>query len=250
MPPPWLPRPMFGRPGLSMLMPSKTAPRSTKNGSSTGPTNVLPPPLTGATAPLEIRRRSSGSSSARRCQARRRRRSRSASSSSVALLVVRLAVEVVRLDEVDVRIVRGRDGRRRVQERVRVAELLAELPPVRDVLATVAGVVDLDVVAGLRIELAEVRATGRLLERDPVGDHGQAAWSVLRREGVDVGVVRGRVGQDPGRLSMARAEDGRGNQRRSGQRGHDRHAEDMGSAHADSLRSGCPCLRARRRSRM
>jgi hypothetical protein len=53
LPPPWLPRPMFGRPGLSMLIPSKIVFRSRKNGSSAGPTNVLPPPRTEAMAPFE-----------------------------------------------------------------------------------------------------------------------------------------------------------------------------------------------------
>jgi hypothetical protein len=42
---------MFGRPGLSMLIPSKTAPRSTKNASSAGVTIALPPPLSGVTPP-------------------------------------------------------------------------------------------------------------------------------------------------------------------------------------------------------
>ena len=35
---------MFGRPGLSRLIPSKITPRSAKNASSAGATTVLPPP--------------------------------------------------------------------------------------------------------------------------------------------------------------------------------------------------------------
>ena len=45
---------MFGRPGLSMLMPSKIAPRSTKNASLAGVTIVLPPPFSGVTPPASI----------------------------------------------------------------------------------------------------------------------------------------------------------------------------------------------------
>ena len=69
-----------------------------------------------------------------------------------------------------------------------------ELPAVGDVLAPVTGVVDLDVVARLRVELAEVRAAGRILERDPVRDDREAARRVRRGERVDVGVV-GRSGR-------------------------------------------------------
>ena len=54
LPPPWLPSPIAGRPGLSMLMPSKIDPRSTKNASSAGPTNDLPPPGRPRIAPLEM----------------------------------------------------------------------------------------------------------------------------------------------------------------------------------------------------
>ena len=123
----------------------------------------------------------------------------------LAPAVVGLAVEVVRLDEVEVRIVDRVDRRRRVEERVRVAEPLAELPPVRDVLAAVAGVVDLDVVARLRIELAEVRAARRVLERDPVRDDRQVVRRVGRRERVEVRVVRRRVGEDRRGLAVTRA---------------------------------------------
>ena len=42
---------MFGRPGLSMLIPSKIVPRSTKKASSAGVTIVLPPPLRWVTPP-------------------------------------------------------------------------------------------------------------------------------------------------------------------------------------------------------
>ena len=124
-----------------------------------------------------------------------------------------------------------------------------ELPPVGDVLVAVTGVVDLDVVARLGIELAEVRAAGRLLERDPVGDDRQAAWRVLRREGVDVGVVRRRVEHDAGRLAVRGAEDHRDDHCRGGQRGQERRADDTGSAHAGLLGVGrVPILTARRRS--
>ncbi len=149
----------------------------------------------------------------------------------VMALPVRLPVEVVRLDEVDVRIVDRRDRGRRVEERLRVAEALPELPPVRDVLAPVAGVVDLDVVPRLWIELAEVRASGRLLERDPVGDDRQAAGSVLRREGVDVRVVGRGVREDLWCLTVTRADHAADRERPGDERGHRRRAKGFGSAH-------------------
>ena len=159
------------------------------------------------------------------------------------LAVVRLAVEVVGLDEVEVRIADRVDGRGRVQERLRVAEALVELPAVGHVRAPVAGVVDLHVVARLGIELAEVRPAGRLLQRDPVGDDREAAGGVRRGERVDVGVVGRGVGEDLRGLAMARAGGEPDRQRPGGERGRRGRAQDGGSAHERSSGWGRSCLR-------
>ena len=225
---------MSGRPGLSMLTPSKIVARSMKNGSSAGPTNVLPP--------LEMRAHGArghlrvvGDRLRPDVVGRDRHARRDLARAAQLAVAVGLAVEVVRLDEVDVRVVDGVDRRRRVQERARVAEALLELPAVGDVLAPVAGVVDLDVVARPRIELAEVRAARRVLERDPVRDDRQAARRVRRRERVEVGVVGRRIGEDRRRLPVAGADDARHGERPGRERGHRGRAQDGGSAHAHSL---------------
>ena len=163
------------------------------------------------------------------------------------LAVVRLAVEVVGLDEVEVRIVDRVDGRGRVQERLRVAEALVELPAVGDVRPPVARVVDLDVVAGLGIELAEVRPARRLLQRDPVRDDRQAAGGVGRGERVDVRVVGRRVGEDLRGLAMAGAGGEADRQRAGGERGRRGRAQDGGSAHGALLGWGTPMLTRRAR---
>jgi hypothetical protein len=149
-------------------------------------------------------------------------------------VVVAVLPEVVRLDEVDVLVV-DRPHRRHVgQERVRVAEPRRELPVVADVLDAVARVVDLDVVAGLRIELPEVRPAGGILEWDPVRDDRQPVRRIRRREGVEVGVVGGRVEHDLRSLSVARAEHAGDRHCRGGRRDGCRRDEGGDLAHLPS----------------
>ena len=218
LPPPWLPRPIIGRPGLSMLMPSKTVARSMKNGSSTGPTNVLPPLR-------EVADRAVGDARVVRERLRPGVVGRDREVARDRAIGDRLAgavedvVQVVGLDEVQVAVVERVDRRDRVQERVRVAERVLEAPAVGDVLDAVAGVVDLDVVVGLGIELAEVRPARGAHQRDPVRDHGQLPRRVRRHERVHVRVVGGGVEHDPGGLAMRGTEDAGGGQRPGGEDG-------------------------------
>ena len=107
--------------GLSMLMPSKLRRGRRRTGRRPGPTNVLPPPLTGATAPSHTRFGIVFGPTFVRGD--RHVVGDPAGPLELAVVPVGLLVQVVRLDEVDVRIVDRRHRRRRVQERVRVAEL-------------------------------------------------------------------------------------------------------------------------------
>ncbi len=74
---------------------------------------------------------------------------------------------------------------------------LGELELVGDVRRLTRGgyrrVVDLDLVQHVRAEGVAVRAAVGVLERDEVGDEGDSARLVGADEGVDVGVVGGRV---------------------------------------------------------
>jgi len=80
-----------------------------------------------------------------------------------------------------------------VEERVRVAKDGAEAELVRDVLDRVTVVVDLDLVENVVAELKEVRAAGRLLQRNVVRDDRHFRRVVRIDERVQVGVVRDRV---------------------------------------------------------
>jgi hypothetical protein len=109
-----------------------------------------------------------------------------------AVRPVGLTDDVVGLGLVELRIVDRSDARERLQVRVRV-DLRVEDEPVGHVLPAVAGVVDVDVVAGAIVEPEEIRPVRRHLAGYPVRHDGQGIRCVLRREGVDVGVVRRRV---------------------------------------------------------
>ena len=95
-------------------------------------------------------------------------------------------VQVGRMDRVD--------RRGRIQERVGVPEVVLEREQEPKVGPAVAGVVDVQPVPGTLIELVKVRPTGRILERDPVGDHRQFPERIRSCERVQVRVVGGRVG--------------------------------------------------------
>ena len=86
----------------------------------------------------------------------------------------------------------------------RVPRLRLELELVGHVLLAVAVVVHLQLVEHVVGELVEVRAAGRLLEWDVVGDDRHRVGPVGTHERVHVRVVRGRVLTDDGRLAMAR----------------------------------------------
>ena len=94
----------------------------------------------------------------------------------------------------------------RVQERVGVRGLRVEVEPVPDVGNAVTGVVEVQVVVRVVVELVEVRPAGRVLERHPVPDDRQCAGSVLRREGVGIRVISRRIDRGQGRLSMRGAK--------------------------------------------
>ena len=74
-------------------------------------------------------------------------------------------VQVGRVDRVD--------RRGRIQERVGVPDVVLEREQEPNVGPAVAGVVDVQPVPRTLVELVEVRPSGRILERDPVGDHRQ-----------------------------------------------------------------------------
>ena len=120
-------------------------------------------------------------------------------------LVVVLTRDVVELLDVELRVVDRGDARQRVEERVGIADLGPELEPVADVVVAVARVVDVQVVRRPVVEAVEVRAPGRILERDPVGDDRQRVGRVGRDEGIDVGVVRGGIDRRERSLAVGRA---------------------------------------------
>ena len=95
-------------------------------------------------------------------------------------------VQVVGLEDVQVRVGQRGDRTRVVQERVRVALVRLEHPAVDDVGPGVAVVVDVDVVVDAVGPGVEVRAAGRFLERDPVADEGHGARPVRTPERVQV----------------------------------------------------------------
>ena len=107
----------------------------------------------------------------------------------------------------------------RVQERVRVPGLRLEVEQVPDVGDTVTGVVDVQVVVGVVVELVEVRPAGRILDRHPVPNDRQGARGILRSEGVGVRVVSRRIDRGQGRLSMRGAKAQRHRDRQRGERG-------------------------------
>ena len=213
-----------------MLMASKVEPRSTKNGSSTWPAKTLPPPgsaldrLVGDRVVVGERL---GPDVVRR-------RGQALGQQLVAHLMaalVALAPDRVGLHEVELRVVDRADARQRVEERVRVADLGLELEPVADVVLAVAGVVDVEVVRRPIVEAVEVRAAGRILERDPVADQGHRPWSVGGHEGVDVGVVRRRVERRQWRFAVARSRAGSNREHACRKRRQQRHRQDRELAH-------------------
>ena len=121
-------------------------------------------------------------------------------------VLVPLAEEVVGLHDVELRIVEARHSGQRVQERVLVPDVRLELELVTDVVLPITRVVDVDVVVGAVVEPVEVRTARRILERDPVRHHRQLPGRVVRRERIDVGVVRGRVECRVRGFAVARAD--------------------------------------------
>ena len=83
-----------------------------------------------------------------------------------------------------------------------MVHLGAEAELVGDVRLAVAGVVDVDLVQDVVAELVEVRAAGRLLQRDVVGDQRDRARVIRADERVHVGTVGDRVLGDLRRLAM------------------------------------------------
>jgi len=77
-----------------------------------------------------------------------------------------------------------------VEERVRVPRGRLEAELVGEILATVAGVVDVDLVEDAVVEAVEVRPAGRSFEWNVVGDERRRARPVGTDERIQVGVVR------------------------------------------------------------
>ena len=117
-------------------------------------------------------------------------------------------LDVIRLVEVQIRVVERRDRPGVVEERARVAVVVAERPPVDRVRLGVGVVVDLDVVADVLAEREEVRPSRWGLERDPVADDRDRAGIVRADERIEVRVVGLRVGGDQRRLAVARCATG------------------------------------------
>ena len=86
------------------------------------------------------------------------------------------SLDVIRLVEVQVRVVQRRHRSGVVEERVRVPVVVAEGPPVDRVGLRVGVVVDLDVVADVLAEREEVGPSRGRLERDPVADDRDRCW--------------------------------------------------------------------------
>ena len=106
------------------------------------------------------------------------------------LLVAQLdQLDVVRLRDVEVRIVQAGDRARVVEERLVVLRVRLERVPEQQVALAVTVVVDVQVVLGVLGEREEVRSAGRFLERDPVGDDRRRVRMVRADERVHVGVV-------------------------------------------------------------
>jgi hypothetical protein len=137
----------------------------------------------------------------------------------------------VRLLDVQVRVVDRPDRRRGVEVGVLVAHPRAEHEAVADVVAAVARVVDVQVVGRAVVEPVEVRASGGILEGNPVGDQRERPWCVGCREGVDVGVVRGGVERRQRRFAVARADAQRDRQGTGHDGRGERGGEDVERAH-------------------
>ncbi len=110
----------------------------------------------------------------------------------------------VRLLDVQVRVVLERDRTRVVEERVRVRDGRLEPEAIRDVVASIPVVVDVDLVPGCRIEPVVVRPTCRILERDEVRDDRDGVRIVRAHERIQVRVVDRRVVRDQRRFPVAR----------------------------------------------
>ena len=141
--------------------------------------------------------------------AHRRAREVRAEHAALALVVIVLVVMThqdarhgIRLPKIPRRAVQRGDRPGVVQERGRVGDRRLESELVHDVGASVAVVVDLDLVQDVVAELEEVRAAGRLLEWDVVRDERHLRWVDGVDERVDVGVVGYRVFGDLGSFTM------------------------------------------------
>jgi hypothetical protein len=111
--------------------------------------------------------------------------------------------QFVGLADVEVRIVERSDRAGGIQEGVRVLNVGVELEAVGDVRPRVAVVVHMDLVAGVLVEVVEVRPAVRVLERDVVGDDRDGVGLIGADEGVQVGVVHRRVLADQRRFAVA-----------------------------------------------
>ena len=117
--------------------------------------------------------------------------------------------QVVRLADQQVLVVQGGHRAVVVDERVGVAVLGLEAPPVGDVRTCIPVVVDVDVVVRLLGPEVEVRAAGRLLEGDPRADQRDRVGLVRADERIDIGVVDLRIRRRERRLPVARCDDRR-----------------------------------------
>ena len=118
--------------------------------------------------------------------------------------VVHELADRVELAAVPVRAVQRGDRPGVVEEGVRVPQPAGEGEPVGDVGYAVTVVVDVDLVADVVAELVEVRAAGRCLERDVVGDQRDGVGPVGAHERIEVGAVGDRVHGNFGSLAMGR----------------------------------------------
>jgi hypothetical protein len=124
----------------------------------------------------------------------------------VAVLRAVDAAHGVLLLHVPVLVVQGRDWARVVEEGLGVADERAERELVDHVLHAVAVVIDVDLVEHVIAEVPEVGATGRVFQRDVVGDDGYGVGRVRANERVEVCVVGDGVVTDLGSFTMGRHE--------------------------------------------
>ncbi len=156
-----------------------------------------------------------------------------------ALLAQLDEVDVVRLRDVQIRVVQAVDGSRVVEEGVLVLRVRAERVPEDQLALRVTVVVDVEVVLRVLRERVEVGSAGRFLERDPVGHERGRVRLVRADERVDVGVVVLRLPRDQRGLPVA----GGGGRPRF-QHGHTGRRESSGGQRAAEQGGEAPARRA------